>query len=123
MALDAVGNLHWAASNENLVKMRTPNGLVSIHPGTYNLPVDVTIDSDGNLYVAEFGGNRISKVTTDSSVGTFVGSTWDECKISDFFSTPSLLQPSGVYFDKCSKTLLISDYGNRRVRSTFCSSG
>jgi sugar lactone lactonase YvrE len=50
-------------------------GLVNA-PGTgaeLNLPVDITVDQSGNLYVTEQGNNDIRKVAPGGSVSTFAG--------------------------------------------------
>jgi hypothetical protein len=41
--------------------------------GQFFLPVDVTVDASGNLYVTEVGSNRIRKVTTSGAISTVAG--------------------------------------------------
>src|ERR1035438_7666728 len=38
-----------------------------------NAPFGVAVDAAGNLYIAEFGNNRVRKVATNGNIGTLAG--------------------------------------------------
>jgi len=41
---------------------------------TLNTPADVKLDSAGNLYIADFGSNRVLKLDTTGALSTIAGS-------------------------------------------------
>lgn len=86
MAIDANDNLLIA--DEYRIRKVAPNGLVTtIAGGTgsgysdgtgtdalFSGVYDIDLDSQGNLYVADYSNNRIRKVTPEGVVSTFAGS-------------------------------------------------
>lgn len=79
-------------------------------------PTISTIDSFGDIYVSDFGNNKIKKIDTFGNVTTFagegaLGSRDDELLLATFN------QPSAVAFDS-SGELFITDYGNHKIRKT-----
>ena len=79
-------------------------------------PAGLAFDAAGNLYVANYGNNTISKVTPAGAVSTFVSS--------------GLNDPAGLAFDAAGN-LYVANYGNNTISkvtpagavSTFVSSG
>ncbi|MDR3417622.1 MAG: NHL repeat-containing protein [Nevskia sp.] len=97
LAIDLNGTLFVTA--ENAIRKITPDGVVSTlagnsahyRPGTkeeadqvgsrdglgvqarFDSPAGITIDKDGNLYVADEGNDMIRKVTPDGNVSTIAG--------------------------------------------------
>lgn len=91
-------------------------------------PSGVTLDSSGNIYIADTTNNRIRKVALDGTISTIAGSgiegtavfggSVDNCGFSGDGGpalSAQLCEPAEVLFDP-SGNLLIADYGNRRVR-------
>ncbi len=86
MAIDANDNLYIA--DEYRIRKMTPDGIVTTIAGSFlrgyndgtgsdarfESIFDLDLDSQGNLYVADYGNNRIRKVTQEGIVSTFVGS-------------------------------------------------
>ena len=63
------------ASNGN-VSTLAGNGVIGFAdgtPGNFNNPLDVVVDSYGNIFVADRDNKRIRKITTSGMVSTFVG--------------------------------------------------
>ncbi|HEY1755564.1 MAG TPA: hypothetical protein VGG72_09230 [Bryobacteraceae bacterium] len=84
-------------------------------------PSGVTLDSSGNIYIADTVNNRIRKVTPDGIISTIAGSGvagFEGCGFSGD-GGPALMarfcEPAEVLFDG-SGNLLISDFANSRVR-------
>jgi sugar lactone lactonase YvrE len=81
-----------------------------------NGPSGVTLDQNGNVYIADTRNHLIRKVTADGTISTIAGR--GTC---GFFgdggpaSSAQLCNPAETLFDS-SGSLLIADYGNRRVR-------
>jgi len=88
LALDAVGNAYAAEFSGNRIRKITPAADVTTFAGsgatgsldghgtsaTFNVPSSVATDADGNLYVIEFFGYVVRKITPAGDVTTLAGS-------------------------------------------------
>ncbi len=98
------------------------NGGPSPSADTLNIPYSVALDPSDNLYVADFGNNRVlefdAPITTATyranrvfgQLGNFTTSTLNNGGISK----DSLNQPASVSVDK-NGNLYIADFGNSRI--------
>jgi alpha-tubulin suppressor-like RCC1 family protein/streptogramin lyase len=88
ITIDSSGNLYVADSLNYAIKKITPAGVVSTIAGLagqrgstdgtgsgarFSTPTGITIDSSGNLYVADQGNQVIRKITPAGVVSTFAG--------------------------------------------------
>lgn len=87
MAFDTNGNLYVADSYNQLIRKITLAGVVTTFAGSgspgfadgtgnaasFHDPIGLTIDPDGNLYVADAQNNRIRKITPAGAVSTVAG--------------------------------------------------
>ena len=65
LVTDSIGNLYATDINTNAVlKYDIINGTLSIFVDGFNIPYNLTIDSNNNLYVTSFADNSIYKVTS-----------------------------------------------------------
>ena len=97
---------------------------------SFNLPSGIVMDANGNLFVADFGGHRIRRITPDGVVTTFAGSGASD--FSDSTGTSAMFKnpPAFMVFDPAGD-LYVSDRANNRIRritpagvvSTFAGSG
>lgn len=129
LALDAQGNLYVADTGNNAVRRIAPDGMVTTIAGTgkagssdgaareasFDAPVGVAVDAQGNIYIADTYNDRIRKVTTDGQVRTIAGEGTspgysDGPAMSARFDTPCALAvtPTG--------DLYIADTGNNAIR-------
>jgi uncharacterized protein (TIGR03437 family) len=96
--------------------------------GTFRSPVDVGVDSSGNIFVSDSGNNRVlsyqslvflppTGATATGVIGqpTLTSTTpnWDSPG-NGLASSDSLYSPSGLYVDR-QDTLYVGDVGNNRV--------
>lgn len=129
--LDSSGNLYFADYN-NTVRKIAPNGTITRVAGTgvagssgdggqatsatLSQPVDVVIDSAGNLYVSAFAGNRIRKVNTAGVMSTIAGTGSSTSSGDGGAATAAGLdQPAGLDVD-ANDNLYVSEYDGNVIR-------
>jgi sugar lactone lactonase YvrE len=79
-------------------------------------PWAVAFDCTGNLYIADYGNNRIRKVDDNGIISTVAGNgSHGYSGDSGLATTASLSYPSGVALDAAGN-LYIVDAGNNRIR-------
>lgn len=131
LRFDAAGDLVFADSNNNVVRMITPQGIIKTIAGTgaagYNrdgilatqallsAPTDVCFDSAGNLYIADSGNNRIRRVSVNNTITTVAGTGVGGFSGDGPAISVELLTPTGINFDG-NGNLIIADRNNNRIR-------
>jgi uncharacterized protein YjiK len=141
VALDSSGNLYIAdTSNYRIREIVQASGIINTIAGNgfssyggdggqataaaLNYPQGVTVDSLGNLYIADSNNNRVRRINLSSGVITTVAGAGSSGYSGDSgAATAAMLNsPRGVAVDAAGD-LLIADYYNNRVREVVASTG
>lgn len=132
VALDSAGNLFIADCSNNRIRKVDTNGIITTFAGkgtsgfsgdgnqatnaALNVPGGIAFDLAGNLFIADYGNNRIRKVSTNGIITTFAGcGSIGFSGDGDLATSAMLKNPSGVAVDGA-VNLLIADSGNYRIR-------
>ncbi len=142
VAVDAAGNVFFADTGNNRVRRVDPQGFIHAYAGTgqaaysgdggapgaaaLNHPEALAIDSNGAVYIADTGNNRIRRVIVTPAgnqvISTVAGGVC--CPQGEGIPATSsmLFGPSGVAVD-AGGNIWISDTNNQRVRRVDGRSG
>jgi sugar lactone lactonase YvrE len=141
LALDNANNL-YIADSENVVvrKVALATGVITTVAGNgtggaagsggpatsaqLNGPMGLTIDGGGNLYIADFGSNRVLEVAAQSGVMTMIAGGGDTGYNGDGgpASAAGLSGPSAVVLDSAGN-LYIADTYNNAIRKVTANTG
>jgi len=141
VAFDSAGNLYIAdTDNHRIRKINASDGKISTVAGSssggfsgdngaatsakLNRPAAVTVDSAGNLYIADTENHRIRKVNaSDGKISTVAGTGSGDFGGDNGAATSAKLNyPSGVSFDSAGN-IYIADKENHRIRKLNVSDG
>jgi M6 family metalloprotease-like protein len=127
---DTAGNLYVADSSNNTIRKVTAAGVVTTLAGLagssgsangtgsnarfYN-PTGITVDSAGNLYVAEFGNHTIRKITPSGVVSTLAGLAGSSGSTDGTGSNARFTQPEGITVAS-DGTIFVADTFNYTIR-------
>jgi len=135
LAIDSSGTIYVADSLNHAIRKISPSGVVSTFAGggtstlgvagssegvgtsaRFRNPTAVTVDSTGNVYVADTGNNRIRKITPDGTVSAVAGSATDTAGYADGIKNEALFNgPTGIAIGSDGR-LYVADTANNRLR-------
>ncbi len=131
VAVDAAGNIYIADSFNSRIRM-VANGTISTLAGngftgrsgdggaatsaSLNRPQGVTVDTAGNLYIADTDNHVVRKVAVDGTISTVAGNgTWGYSGDGGPATQAALFYPKSVAVDAAGN-LYIVDTFNSRIR-------
>jgi sugar lactone lactonase YvrE len=131
IAADSVGNLYVADSFNNTVRKITPACAVSTLAGSPSITGGaadgtgaaasfhhvggITLDTMGNLYVADTGNHTIRRITSAGVVTTLAGTALASGSTDGTGMTARFNNPLGIVSDSANN-LYVADTGNHTVR-------
>lgn len=141
--VDSQGNIFITDQSNHKIRKIDTFGQVTTFAGTgiagfqdgagfsakFYYPAAMAIDTNDNLYIADYSNHRIRKITPDGFVSTVAG-LGNAGAIDGNTSVATFNGPTGVCLAS-SGTIYVADYGNHKIRkidtngqvSTFAGSG
>jgi gliding motility-associated-like protein len=127
LAVDPPGNVFVVDNGNNLIRKITPAGVVTTFAGTvspglvngigtaasFSNPTALTIDAQGNIYVADQKNSLIRKITPAGLVTTFAGST--SGVVNGIGTAAKFQKPNGITIDQ-NGNLYLTDLSNYLIR-------
>jgi RHS repeat-associated protein len=128
LTVDATGNVFVSDQQNHRIRKITPAGVVTTFAGSgsagavdgtgtsasFNLPIGLDFDPSGNLYVADYGNNKIRKITAAGVVSTFAG-TGAQGLTNGAALSATFKNPMGLTIDALG-TIYVADRQNYVVR-------
>ncbi|HWB86493.1 MAG TPA: hypothetical protein VG675_20290 [Bryobacteraceae bacterium] len=135
LAADAAGNLYIADLGNNRVRRISPDGIITTVAGNGQkaasadgvaavkagllTPRNVAVDASGTLYISEFEGHRVRKVTSDGRIFTVAGTGVAGFRGDGGPATAAQLNfPAGLALDRTG-ALYIADSQNQCIRKVY----
>lgn len=128
VAVDASGNVYVADTNNNLIRKVTSSGVVTTIAGdttvgsvdangtaaSFSSPNGIAVDSSGNIFVSDFGNQKIRKISPTGDVTTFAGNG-STGNLDGLGTSATFDGPSGITID-VSGNLYVADRNNNLIR-------
>lgn len=139
IAVDGAGNVYFSDYENHRVRMVTPAGIISTVAGNgiagfggdggqatsagLSYPLGISIDTSGNLYIADQANNRIRKVTSSGIISTVAGNGAVGFSGDGGPATSASFRTVRDVAADNSGNLYVSDSGNYRIRKISSAGG
>ncbi|MDL1984383.1 MAG: hypothetical protein LWX54_09395 [Deltaproteobacteria bacterium] len=137
IAVDAVGNIFIADSNNNRIRKVDASGIITTVAGTGTYgssgdggpatdaqlyyPYDVAVDAVGSIFIADSHNNRIRKVDVSGIITTVAGTgNWGSSGDGGPAAEAQFKRPYDVAVDAAG-SIFIADFCNHRIRKVDAS--
>ena len=130
VAIDSAGNIYVADQGNNTIRKVTSTGVTTTFAGTAGMagsadgkgaaasfrgPKGLTIDGEGNMYVADTNNSTIRKITPAGDVTTFAGTSGMAGSANGKGTAASFYYPVGVATDSADN-VYVGEFGNTSIR-------
>jgi uncharacterized protein (TIGR03437 family) len=131
VAADAQGNIYIADTYNHRIRRVTPAGEIRTIAGTgakgssgdsglasaasLATPRNVALDAAGNLYISEFDGHRVRRISPDGIIATVAGTGVAGFNADGIATAAQISSPAGLAADPAG-AIYITDVANARVR-------
>ena len=128
LAIDSADNIYVTDTFNNLIRKINQAGMVTTIAGkktkgavngngvsaSFSYPAGISIDKQGNLFVADAGNNKIRRIAQNGEVSTFAGNG-KPGSVNGRDTTASFFKPYGVAVAN-DGSVYVADYLNNMVR-------
>jgi sugar lactone lactonase YvrE len=132
LVLDPAGNLYISDTDNNRVRVITPDGMINTFAGTgaaasgadgipatqsaLNHPEGLAMDTAGNLYIADYSSNRVRMVNPAGIITTVAGNgKAGNATDGKLATSQAVTEPTGVAVDNAGN-LYITEWGTYYIR-------
>ena len=130
LAVDSIGNVFVCDVGNHTIRKITSAGVVTTVAGSpgisgasnangssarFNSPKGITLDTTGNLYIADSGNHAIRKITPAGDVTTFAGLAGTSGSTDATGGSARFNTPKAITID-ASGTFHVADSGNHTIR-------
>jgi len=130
LTVDSGGNVYVSDYGNNTIRKITPAGVVTTIAGEagvsgsingtgtgarFNAPVGITVDTSGNLFIADAGNDDIREITSAGVVTTLAGGVKMNGSVDGTGSAAKFYGPIGVAVDG-SDNVYVADEANGTIR-------
>ena len=130
VTIDGAGNLYVTDKGNNTIRKINPSAVVTTFAGSagqsgsadgvgsaarFDTPIGITVDSVGNLYVADAFNDTIRRITPSGMVTTLAGLAGMQGSTNGTGSAARFFEASGVATDS-GDNIYVSDYANHTIR-------
>src|SRR5204862_862086 len=137
VAADHAGNVFVSDSYNSTIRKVTSDGVVTTFAGSagepgnadgtgsaarFYYPSGIAVDSQGNLYVADYDDSTVRKITSAGEVTTLAGSAGVLGSADGDGAAAQFEFPNGIAVDKAGN-LFVADSGNSTVRKVTSAGG
>ncbi|RZA02826.1 MAG: T9SS type A sorting domain-containing protein [Sphingobacteriaceae bacterium] len=113
------GNIYVADRLNNAIRKITQAGVVTTITSSLSEPLDIAVEpTETYLYVADYGTNRIRRVTiSNGTIVDVAGSSSSATGTTDGTGTAARFNgPAGIVYNNADGFLYVSDFTNNRIR-------
>jgi sugar lactone lactonase YvrE len=128
IAIDPQGNLLVCDGPGNLIRKIAPDGAVGTFAGTgtgssvdgvtnaatFNYPMGIAVSSDGTVYVSEYSGCNVRKISTGGNVTTLAGFS-SSGYVDANGTSAGFMNPTSVAVTSAG-VVFVAEFGGHRIR-------
>jgi len=132
VAVDALGNVFFSEYSDSRIRKVDTNGIITTVAGNgtagysgdngaatnanLNYPYGIVLDTNGNLFIADYENNRVRRVDTNGIITTVAGNgDFNFSGDGGYATNATFRYPDAVMLDS-SNNLYVADHNNMRIR-------